>query len=441
MASYFKNLRVFNAEQFKKAVIDNSHSIYVAFGKCDPWEQDALPPNTTTDVASSYDIWANMIGAKRVFATDFRHVIPKVEWATGTAYNQWEHLVEDQSDYYVLTTDHRVYKCLSNNFGALSNVEPTSINTVEPVETADGYLWKYMYTVSNEEVLRFVTDDYMPVKHLDSDDNSLQWKVQQGAVDGAVYSIKITNGGNGYSNASNLVVYVYGDGVGASAEATINTMSNTVNSISMVTYGSGYKSATVRILGGGGANAKAEAIISPAGGHGSNPLYELNGSNLLIDSRIFGSENDKYPAYTQFRQISLVKDPLKYGSSTVSTNNAVSQTYDMGVYNYAVGVGVPLNYSTGEIVYQGSSYSNKTFSARAVYWDSNNSIIRTTQYVGEATTAESLYGLQTVTNKLVGSISHPELEPNSGQILYVDNLEPITKDPEQIDDLKVLIKF
>lgn len=441
MASYFNNLRVFNAEQFKKAVVDNSNSLYLTFGKTEPWEEDTNPPNTATDVTASIDIWKNMVGAKKLLATDFRHVVPKVQWTANSFYNQWDHQNPNLTNFYVLTSNNNVYKCLGNNFHSKSTVMPTDIDTTIPVETTDGYLWKYMYTLSNEEVLRFVTDDYMPVRKIISNDGSLQWQVQQSAEEGKIYTIKITNAGTNYTNSSNLLVYVYGDGIGATATATINTISNTVNSISMTSYGSGYSSATVRIIGGGGANATASAILTPQGGHGSNPVYELKASNLLIDARVFGTENDKYPPYVQYRQVALVKDPLKYGTTTVSTNNAVSQTYDMSMYNYAVSVGVPTDYNSNEIVYQGTSYSDATFSARVAYWDANNYILRTTQYTGEANTTESLYGLQTVTNKIVGSISYPELEPNSGEILYVDNFTPITKDPDQIDDLKIVIKF
>lgn len=441
MASYFTNLRVFNAEQFKRAVIDNSNSLYVTFGKSEPWDEDTNPPSTSNNTGSSIEVWNNMIGAKKVLATDFRHVIPKVQWTANVKYNQWDDQNVSLASFYILTSNNNVYKCLSNNFSSNSTVMPTSINTSLPVQTADGYLWKYMYTLSNEEVLRFVTDDYMPVKTLSDNDGSLQWQVQTNATEGAIYSIKITNPGTAYTNASNLMVYVYGDGTGATATASINTASNTINSISMTAYGSDYTTATVRIIGGGGANATARAILSPEGGHGSNPLYELKGSNLLVDSRVFGSENNKYPPYTQFRQIALIKDPLKYNTSVVSTNNTISQTYDMSTYNYAVGVGVPVDYNVNEQVYQGASYSDSTFTARVVQWDSNTGIVRTTQYVGEANTTESLYGLITTTNKIVGSISYPEFKPHSGQVLYVDNLSPITKDPEQIDDLKIVIKF
>lgn len=441
MASYFTNLRVFNAEQFKKAVIDSSNSLYVTFGKSEPWDSDTNPPSTSNTNSSSIEVWNNMIGAKKVLATDFRHVVPRVQWTANTKYNQWDGQNVSLANFYILTSNNNVYKCLSNNFSSNSTVMPTTINTSAPVQTADGYLWKFMYALSDEEELRFVTDDYMPVKTLSDNDGSLQWQVQTNAVEGAIYSVKITNPGTNYTNASNLMVYVYGNGTGATATATINTASNTINSISMTAFGSGYTTATVRILGGGGANATAQAIISPEGGHGSNPLYELKGSNLLIDSRIFGTENDKYPPYTQYRQIALVKDPLKYNTSVVSTNNAISQTYDMSTYNYAVGVGVPTDYNVNELVYQGASYSDSTFSARVVQWNANTGIIRTTQYVGQANTTESLYGLITTTNKIVGSISYPELEPNSGQVLYVDNILPITKDPEQIDDLKIVIKF
>jgi hypothetical protein len=441
MASYFNNLRVFNAEQFKKAVIDNSASLYVTFGKTESWEEDINPPTANTDITAEIDIWKNMVGAKKVLATDFRHVVPRVTWTANTYYNQWDHQNTELTDFYVLTSNNNVYKCLSNNFQSKSTVMPVDVDTVAPVETTDGYLWKYLYTLSNEEVLRFLTDDYMPVRKIIDSDGSLQWQVQQATTEGAIYSIKITNGGDGYSNVSNLNIYVYGDGTGAAATATINTISNTVNSISMTTFGANYTTATVRITGGGGANAKATAILSPANGHGSDPIYELKASNLLLDMRVFGTEDDKYPPYTQFRQISLLKDPVKFGTSTVSTNTTVSQTYDMSMYNYAVSVGVPTDYNVNEIVYQGTSYSDSVFSARVAHWDAENNTVRTTQYKGEANTTESLYGLQTVTNKIVGSIFHPELEPNSGEILYVDNFTPITKDPDQIDDLKIVIKF
>ena len=441
MSKYFNNLRVYNAEQFKQSIVDGNAQLYLSFGKSDSWVDDNQPPAVTANVKSEYDIWYNMIGAKKIVTSDLRHVIPRINWSANTVYNQYDDLNEVQSGIYILTDDYNVYKCIDNKSNTKSTVKPTSINTSSVVTTSDGYTWKYMYTVNDEEVLRFLTTDYIPVKSLLLDDNSLQWQVQKSAKSGPIYSIKVTNPGQNYTNASNVLVSIFGDGSGAIASATINTQSNTIQSISMNVYGTNYTTATVRISGGGGSNATARAIITPIDGHGSNPVYELGASNILIDKRIIGSEQNKYPATAQYRQVALLKDPYKFGTKTISSNNVVSQTYKMSLYNYSVGVGAATDYNVNEIVYQGNTYSTSTFSARVVDWDSANNILVVSQFKGTANLIQSLTGLESSTTKAVGAVDQPELQPYSGQMLYVDNFTPITKDPEQIDDLKLVIKF
>ena len=441
MSKYFKNLRVFNAEQFKQSISDGNANVYLSFGKSDPWVDDGQPPASTANTKSEYDIWYNMIGAKKVVTSDLRHAIPRINWTANTVYTQYDDLSESAANTYVMTDEYKVYRCLDNRANSNSSIKPTSINTSGVFSTSDGYTWKYLYTVNEEEVLRFLTDDYIPVKTLTLDDNSLQWDVQAAATPGQIYSIKVTNSGNNYTNAANLLVSVFGDGNGAIATATINTQSNTIQSISMNTYGTGYTTATVRISGGGGANATARAIITPTGGHGSNPVYELGASNILIDKRITGTENNKYPPTAQYRQVALVKDPHKFDTDIASSNNVVSQTYKLSLYSYSVGVGAATDYNINEIVYQGNTYSTSTFNAKVVDWDSANNILTVSQFRGTANIIGSLTGLESSTTKAVGSVSYPELEPYTGKILYTDNFTPITKDPEQIDDLKLVIKF
>ena len=40
-----------------------------------------------------------------------------------------------------------------------------------------------------------------------------------------------------------------------------------------------------------------------------------------------------------------------------------------------------------------------------------------------------------------GGLASPELEPNSGEIVYIENRREITRAPDQIEDIKLVIEF
>jgi hypothetical protein len=309
MASvYSENLRVYNAIQFKQSLVDpDPTNIYLTFGRATPWPNDAAPPQANSSVTTFNDIWSNMIGAKLISGNDVRHAIPRYDWTANTTYISYDHRITDlftpNTKFYVLTTDWNVYKCLSNNNSSNSTVMPTQTQTNTPIEESDGYIWKYMYTLSEEERLRFMTDQYIPVQTLTLNNNRLQWLVQEDAISGSIDAIFITDTGTNYTNTSNIIVTISGDGDGAEAIARLNTQSNTVSSIVMVDRGSGYTYADVAISGGGGSDATAAAIISPVGGHGSDPLRELGGSYLIINPRVRGTEDNVLPATNEFRHL------------------------------------------------------------------------------------------------------------------------------------------
>src|SRR5690606_26687094 len=100
--------------------------------------------------------------------------------------------------FYVMTDEYHVYKCISNGGFVKSTVKPTGTST-SIIETADGYKWKYMFTLSTANALKYLTPDFIPVDTLSADDGSAQWDVQQAAVDGAIDYIKITAAGSGYT--------------------------------------------------------------------------------------------------------------------------------------------------------------------------------------------------------------------------------------------------
>lgn len=432
-------LRVNNAEQFKESVSEPTPNtnLYLVYGRAIPWANDSLPPTPNTSTATEYEIWRNMIGGKRITGNEMRHVIPRYDWKTDTKYIAYDDtsttLYNDNVRFYVVTQDFNVYKCLSNNYSSNSTVEPTSINPSTVTQTADGYVWKFMYSLTDDEKLNFTTAGFIPVRTVGSDDGSTQWTVQTSAIDGGIDTVLVTNGGSGYTNASNILVTITGDGSGASATAYINTVSNVVSNIAMNSFGVDYTYATVRITGGGGSGATARAIIPPPGGHGSNPIYELGGFRVMVDAKIKNSEGGILPTTNDFRQIGIVKDPYLLDTTQVATNTAFFQ----GQIITTAGSG---EFIVDEYVYQGPSLATSSYNARVLEWDSSNGIVKVVNINGTPL-AGTLTGDSSKTARYVTSIDDSDFHPNSGQLLYIDNLKPITRSIDQTESFKIVLKF
>lgn len=443
MSSVFsENLRIYNAEQFKQSISElGPTSIYLTIGRVRAWEDDSNPPQANSGVATFNDIWQQMIAAKLITGGDVRHGIRRINWTAGTVYDAYDHctcsllLFNDDVQFFVLTTDWNVYKCLSNNNGVQSTVMPTQTIVDAAVEEQDGYIWKYMYTLTTEERIRFMTDSYIPVRTLLVDNNSLQWQVQDAATPGSIDIINVDNGGSNYSNANSITITITGDGTGAIARAKINSTSNTISSISMIGRGAGYTYATVSITDSGtGTGANARAIISPPGGHGSDPMRELGGSYLILNPRIKSSEEGKISINNEYRQIALIQDPVVAGTGNMASNTVYTQVVKLTMSPSAT------EFIEDEYVYQGESLANSTFKGLVVDWNTGNNILQLTDTSG-IITSTILTGANSGTSRFVESITEKELRPYSGNLLYVDNIVPIERAADQTEDYKIVLKF
>lgn len=435
-----KNLDIFVAKQVQESVSEPSPAnVYLTFGKTSAWANDSYPVQSNTSTLSSNDIWRNMIGAKRIYGNNVRHAIPRVDWTAGTVYSAYDDhldslLLTDRSyEFYVLTSEYHVFKCLSNNYGAPSTVMPNILVTTTHFQTSDGYIWKYMYSLNAEEKLRFLTPSFMPVKTLLEGDNSQQWIVQENAVDGGIHVINVTNGGSNYT-ANDVVVSIAGDGLFANAYALLNTSSNTVQSIVIDNLGYGYTYATVTLTSSYGTGATAEPSISPPGGHGSDPLCELGGSYLIFNIRFKDSENNILTTHNDYRQIALIEDPLLFGTTTASQIPVVSQLTVLTLN------GISVEYTEDEWVYQGTSLATARFRGYVTEWDSTNNIIKLSQTQGTAT-KDLLIGANTTAARFVSFIDNPTLQPRSGKLLYTDNISPIKRADDQAEDYRIVLNF
>ena len=439
-SSTFIDLRVNNAEQFKNSVTGTPNTkMFLVFGKIDSWANDLSPDIANTSMNMMYEVWDNMIGGKRILGGDMYHVIPRHNWSSNTVYTAYDDksttLYDSNTIFYVMNSTYSVYKCIANNYGKVSTIEPTSVNPEIVSTTGDGYSWKYMYTVSDSEKLRFVTDAYIPVKTLTGDDGSLQWQVQNTAISGAINNIVVTNSGNNYTNVSNISIVITGDGSSASAIPTVNTTTNTISSIVITDSGKNYTYATVSITDKGlGAGANARAIISPFNGHGTNPVYELGGKNILINAKLRYTEEGVLPVGNDYRQIAILKDPYYYNTGIPASNLAFVQALTL----VCDGVG---DFQSDEIVYQGTNFAQSSFSGRVVSWDSTTSKLLLINTKGTPTISQSVIGVTSFTTRVVTNYINGTMKKFSGRLLYVDNIKPITRATDQIENFQILLKF
>ena len=179
--------------------VRNNHAYYVFAAKHTPYanNSDSVIPTPLDSVkADVRDIYNDMIFGKRILSTDITPLIVRYDYASGQVYTQYDDTESDlfNTYFYVGAEDgsnYNVYKCLYNNLGANSTVEPSGTD-INPFETSDGYIWKYMYTANSSMMDKFATDAYIPL--------TPNTTVVANAVDGSIEVINIEEGGLGYDN-------------------------------------------------------------------------------------------------------------------------------------------------------------------------------------------------------------------------------------------------
>jgi hypothetical protein len=442
---YTKSTQIFNAENFKASVGDASEPyVYFTFGKVEPWPsiinppQEDPPSQANSSVATFNQVWKNMMGAKKIVGNDVRLAIRRFDWVSGTVYDEYDDSEAnlDMNDpdvkFYVLTDEWNVYKCLGNNNGGVSTVKPTTINTYIAERVADKYIWKYMYTLSDEEKLRFTTENYIPVRTLTEDNGTLQWHVQNSAVQGSIGSIKIVDTGSGYLPTPTITIT--GDGTGAEAAATLNVTTSGIESILITNKGQNYTYANVAIISAIGSGANARAIMSPTGGHGADPVEELGGSFVMINPRLRGSESGIFDTQNEIRQIALIKNPVLRDGVTIASGIVYSQTTTVEVEPTGD------NYIEDEYVFQGASLSAASFKGRVVSWNSAQNLLNLIDVSGTLTT-DGLTGDTSKASRLVLDSIDKAFTPYTGTLLYINNIAPIQRATDQTEDFKIVVSF
>lgn len=197
------HLKTHLATQLKESITETSNNAYYVFaGRHVSYANGAIPTPVDNVQTTLYDAYDNMVFGKRIADSDVMLLIPKVEWEADTVYAAYDsNTAVYGNNFYVAvsgTSQYDIFKVLDNNNGASSTVAPDLTQTAPDDEfysTSDGYVWKYMYSVSNTVWDKFTTDFFMPV--------GSNTQVSGNASPGSIEVIRIQTGGSNYNATLN----------------------------------------------------------------------------------------------------------------------------------------------------------------------------------------------------------------------------------------------
>jgi hypothetical protein len=493
--------RILNAGSFVESISNNSYYAFlglsnptpgsVGFGRTDNWNT-----STTNNPVDNFQYLSHYrdtsLFGKKITAENARRVIRKVQWVSNTPYDMYRHDYRQgnessvsktvrlyDSNYYIVTSEFKVYICIDNGSSGSnpsitgSLIEPTQTDVEPPVAGSDGYRWKYLFSISPSDVIKFDSTEFIIVpNNWETSTNSDIQTIREGGDsdinNNQIKTVYIENGGTGYSNGTASII---GDGSGATVSIAVDS-SGIITSVTVTNGGKGYTYGIIDLSANSGSGSRLIPIIPPSKGHGYNIYDELGTDKVLMYARFDDSTKD-FPIDTKFSQVGIIKNPETFaGAGITFTENAFSSLYAVGLTtsrNVVIGEkitqdtsgakGYVASFDTDTKVlkyYQDRSlcFGNKedqldsASTSNIIAFNSTNDITFA-QSSGSSSIDTNLNGSVVVVNSkqinlgvtFTNGLANPEINKKTGTIIYIDNRPEVQRDSRQKEDIKIILEF
>jgi hypothetical protein len=423
----------------------NLYSMYCFLGKVDPWPDDLNPPKPKQDQKSIKDTYKNMFALKRITSNDISPVIIRRDWVQGITYDFYQDTVDmfetDENgilikNFYIKNSFDQVFKCLWNNNNQPSTIEPYfqpgTYNSNNIFQGADGYKWKFMFSVDQGLKNLFMDDSWIPLPVGVFAPGAEVENLSSGDIE----VINVTNGGQGYDPANAaIIVTVTGDGTGATGTAVVNTASGMITDVIVTNVGEDYTFANVSITSTSGSGATAIAPISPVGGHGSDPTSELNAVYNMVVCEFNASENGYIPTDIEYYQVGLLINPSDLTTNPYPAKNDIYALSSNMVV--APGFG---DYVFDETVYQGN-VNSPTFTATVLSFNASINTLYLINITGTPNLNSPVYSSVSGTTRTLLNYNTPNYIPYSGYIGYIENRSGIQRSDDGIEQFKFVLGY
>lgn len=501
-------------DDFIVDVANTQTSYFLTFGKFDAWptvyaangsiiSDDNNAPGVNTSIATSnFEVYRNMLYGKQFDGVNISYVIKRTNWTSNTVYDYYDDKDPDlySKNFYVMNSSNRVYKCLFNNYGAPSTVEPSDFNpNGDFVTLPDGYKWKYLFSISASDFNKFASTNYIPVKE--------DVNVKQYSSAGAIHVIKVNNAGTNYPYANGSVInrvsstvvqvspagldsvsgiyqdstlYIYaGSGnnfISAISDYTVNTLGNfitTTKPTPILNSTSRFKIGPTVTASGDGVGMEAFAYIEPV----ANSVLSIDvvnqGTGYTYANVTISSNNIALGSGGGATATAIIAPPGGHGYHTISElgcdTTAISVEVDDpldDLPNWATYRQLAILYNptavTNNNIFNDSTFKQYTTITKAysskgytvgstitglssgatgtvIYADNSNVYI--SGVVGLFQPFETIYEPTTGVTNVINAINTNDLVPYSGELFYYKNIEPITRYSGSREQLKVYFKI
>ena len=516
--------RILNASNFVAGVSSSTNSYFVSlglpnpqpasvgFGRANNW--NTATPNPVDSFSEVDHIGDTTQFGKRVTDTNVRRLVRRINWTKGVKYDMYRQDYSTSNtapnsnatrlydaNYYVINSNFNVYVCIENGSsginttGNASEDEPafTDLEPSKAGNSGDGYVWKYLFTVSPSDIIKFDSTEYITVPNgwatsTDSQIRNIRENGDSSVNNNQIKHVYIENAGGKYADGLGQEVKILGDGV--DGKARVDIVSGVIKDVTVSSGGKDYSYALID-LGAlqdtqhpSNQRAKLVPIIPPSLGHGYDIYTELGTDKVLIYARFDDSTKD-FPTDTKFAQVGIVKNPTQIGTANTFTGTTFSS---LSAFKFKNVTGTP---TIGEEITQDVTDSNGDVQKASAYvasYDKETQVMKyfrdrslnytttndQTDYAGISTSGQ-IYSFESTANAIKGvsstfsgtidsefsgistnpsgtklinlettfnkGLSQPEINKGSGEIVYLDNRPSIARNTRQKEDVKIILEF
>jgi len=272
-------------------------------------------------------------------------------------------------------------------------------------------------------------------------------------LDGKVDSVRVVITGSGYRSGSVTLVQSSGEGY-----AETNENGEIVNAEMRIgRSGNDFFKSTAVIVSESGSGGEVVPIISPLGGFGVNQFKQLHAHYALISLEVDTTDVLALTTFNEFRRIGLISNPLEYSSDPLLDGGALDSDGGNVYESDGTLAGTPLSNTTVDAKHRIElSDSNSAFEENeTIVGETSGAIgLNTVRFGSDSlrftiddsfvstdditfATGEQVRGLSSGATATVSKFIRPDVEKYSGDILHINNIEPIIRN----DDQKILVTF
>lgn len=397
------------------------------------------------------------------------YVVAARNWVSETIYNSFDN--GTGTDYYVKNDANEVFICIqtareTNGNKKTSTVKPTSAlagagqpgRRTASFTTSDGYVWRWMYQLSNQAIAVFQTTDYLPVKTIGVvggiPQEVIQKSMQDSSIAGEIIGLAIDSAGVGYPDDSAGVfptITITGNGDSASfscfvTDGKITRVTLDSNGSGKIYHGQNYTYASAKITTTSGTGAVLRPIIGPIGGISADPVKALKANTMMFQCSFKGDESGTILAQNDFHQVVVLRGLKKYGSDSDFVSNTGSALRTLTLSSVS-GPG----FSEDELIRDGTETKlgkvlyHETSPTDKIYFAQDD----TTHFTAFAT-SDNITGLNSGTTGVVSAVGNPDFDAFSGEVLYINNIggegegtgtTGIDRGTNQNEDIRIVIQL